>query len=133
MKSSSNITAFQRIAVNVSFFLPFSISISATCGYSVYNVVPDSRGNRNGKGEKEGHVSRNLLHNCITRGLPVPSQKNPPKKPTKTEIDAKMKSELVVPVASGSAESSWRRNAAICLAIVAAVALVSNAFVVSAV
>jgi hypothetical protein len=44
-----------------------------------------------------------------------------------------MKSELVVPVASGPAEPSWRRNTAICLAIVAAVAVVSNAFVVSAV
>jgi hypothetical protein len=28
-------TILQRIAVNVSFFLPFSISISTTCGYCV--------------------------------------------------------------------------------------------------
>jgi hypothetical protein len=41
--------------------------------------------------------------------------------------------DLVAPVAEGSAQSSWRRNASIFLAIVAAVAVVSNAFVVSAV
>ncbi len=46
----------------MSFFLTFSISLSATVRYNVLNTVPTCRRNRNRKGEKEGHVSRNPLY-----------------------------------------------------------------------
>ncbi len=52
----------QRIAGNVSFFLTFSISFSATFGYNVLNTVSTCLRNRNRKGEKEGHVYSNPMY-----------------------------------------------------------------------